>query len=184
MRVKTITLWRGFCCSVSAMVRPTPPLPPAIATTTILSLGWVSYAFNSVATALGDGRFLPEPDISGHVVTLVSGDRRENKSWVIGRLIRRTGHVSIIVFIPERSKAHWMMLISATRTYHAASFWRRARGLARTYRDLRIFEYLGYKEKDLYDNSDFGLWMIVPRRMIKTFPERKESTYRTLRQRA
>ncbi|PMD51523.1 uncharacterized protein K444DRAFT_669303 [Hyaloscypha bicolor E] len=42
-------------------------------TPAVFSFGWVSYAVNSVATAL---------------VTTNSGDVRQNQSWVIGRLIR------------------------------------------------------------------------------------------------
>lgn len=52
------------------------------------SLGWASYAFNSVAYALGDGIFLPAPEFPATVISIGSGDRRENRSWVIGRLLR------------------------------------------------------------------------------------------------
>ncbi|KAI1504738.1 hypothetical protein F5X99DRAFT_370859 [Biscogniauxia marginata] len=60
----------------------------SIFTPIVFSFGWVGYAFNSVATAVGDGTFLPQPDYPGFVVTINSGDRRQNQSWVIGRLIR------------------------------------------------------------------------------------------------
>lgn len=65
-----------------------------IFTPVVFSFGWVAYAVNSVATAVGDGTFLPRPDYPGCVITvgsgkkIGSGDRRDNQSWVLGRLIR------------------------------------------------------------------------------------------------
>lgn len=62
--------------------------PNSSFTPVVFSFGWVTYAFNSVATAVGDGTFIPLPDYPGTFVNVGSKDRRENKSWVIGRLIR------------------------------------------------------------------------------------------------
>ncbi|KAK8135144.1 hypothetical protein PG984_007156 [Apiospora sp. TS-2023a] len=67
----------------------------------VFSFGWVSYAVNSVAAAIGDGIFLPEPDHSGFVITLDSGDRRPNQSWLLGRLIR---DLEIMVDTEEKDK--------------------------------------------------------------------------------
>lgn len=68
-------------------------------TPVVFSFGWVSYAVTMVATAFGDAIFLPKPEHSGYVVnvgsasrngeeSLASGDRRENRSWRLGRLMR------------------------------------------------------------------------------------------------
>ncbi|KAI0891846.1 hypothetical protein F4806DRAFT_481503 [Annulohypoxylon nitens] len=59
-----------------------------IFTPVVFSFGWVSYAFNSVAGAIGDGTFLPPPDCPATVINVTSGDRRQNQSWVLGRLLR------------------------------------------------------------------------------------------------
>lgn len=52
------------------------------------SFGWVAYSFMSMINILGDGRLLPEPDIPCKVINLSSGYSRDNKNWVIGRLVR------------------------------------------------------------------------------------------------
>lgn len=52
------------------------------------SFGWVSYAFMALVEIIGDGRLLPEPDFPVKVFNLDSGYVRENKNWVIGRLLR------------------------------------------------------------------------------------------------
>jgi hypothetical protein len=57
-------------------------------TPAVLSFGWVSYTFNALMSAFGDGTFLPRPDYPGIVVTLSSREKKKNLSWVIGRLIR------------------------------------------------------------------------------------------------
>lgn len=57
-------------------------------TPVIFSYGWVSYAFKSVANASSSADYFPKPDYPATVVTVASGDRRENQSWVIGRLLR------------------------------------------------------------------------------------------------
>lgn len=67
-------------------------------TPAVFSFGWVSYAVNSLSSALGDGVFLPPPEHPGCIVSVGdfskdgpvvgSGSQRENRSWVIGRLMR------------------------------------------------------------------------------------------------
>ncbi|KID86050.1 hypothetical protein MGU_06742 [Metarhizium guizhouense ARSEF 977] len=64
-----------------------PPSVPYF-TPVIFSYGWVSYAFISVANAFGSADYFPKPDYPATVVTVASGDRRENQSWIIGRLLR------------------------------------------------------------------------------------------------
>lgn len=55
------------------------------------SFGWVAYSFMSLVEVLGDGRLLPSPDVPCKVINLTSGYGRDNRSWVIGRLVRDIG---------------------------------------------------------------------------------------------
>ena len=52
------------------------------------SFGWVAYTFSALVNILGDGRLLPPPDYAVKVFNLRSGYARENRNWVIGRLVR------------------------------------------------------------------------------------------------
>ncbi|KAM7219242.1 hypothetical protein V8F06_005411 [Rhypophila decipiens] len=52
------------------------------------SFGWVSFAFVALVNVLGDGRLLPPPDYPAKIFNLESGYVRENKNWVIGRILR------------------------------------------------------------------------------------------------
>ncbi|KAH9206421.1 hypothetical protein DL95DRAFT_249776, partial [Leptodontidium sp. 2 PMI_412] len=52
------------------------------------SFGWVSYAFIALIHVIGDGRLLPPPDYPVTLINLKSGYARDNKNWVIGRLLR------------------------------------------------------------------------------------------------
>ena len=52
------------------------------------SFGWVSYSFTALISVIGEGRLLPPPDYPTKVFNLKSGYYRENKNWVIGRLLR------------------------------------------------------------------------------------------------
>lgn len=52
------------------------------------SFGWVAYSFMSLVAVLGDGRLLPAPDVSCRVINLQSGHGRDNKHWLIGRIVR------------------------------------------------------------------------------------------------
>ncbi|KAK4206885.1 hypothetical protein QBC37DRAFT_434288, partial [Rhypophila decipiens] len=52
------------------------------------SFGWVSFAFVALVNVLGDGRLLPAPDYPAKIFNLQSGYVRENKNWVIGRILR------------------------------------------------------------------------------------------------
>ena len=57
-------------------------------TPTCFSFGWVTCSFSMLVGVLGDGRLLPPPDVSAKVFNLESGYGRENRSWVVGRLLR------------------------------------------------------------------------------------------------
>ncbi|ROW11819.1 hypothetical protein VPNG_05011 [Cytospora leucostoma] len=52
------------------------------------SFGWVAYAFMALIAVIGDGRLLPPPDYAVKVFNLNSGYVRDNKNWVIGRIMR------------------------------------------------------------------------------------------------
>jgi hypothetical protein len=52
------------------------------------SFGWVAYSFSTLVRVLGDGRLLPPPDFPAKVFNLESSYVRENKTWVIGRILR------------------------------------------------------------------------------------------------
>ncbi|KAK8118213.1 uncharacterized protein PG998_006494 [Apiospora kogelbergensis] len=52
------------------------------------SFGCVAYAFITLVNIVGDGRLLPRPDYPVKVFNLESGYARENKNWVVGRLLR------------------------------------------------------------------------------------------------
>ncbi|KAJ0120722.1 hypothetical protein J7T55_015454 [Diaporthe amygdali] len=52
------------------------------------SFGCVAYAFVSLVSIIGDGRLLPPPDYPAKVFNLDSGYQRENKNWVVGRILR------------------------------------------------------------------------------------------------
>lgn len=52
------------------------------------SFGWVAYSFMALVSVLGDGRLMPLPDYPVKVINLKSGYGRQNRSWVIGRLVR------------------------------------------------------------------------------------------------
>jgi hypothetical protein len=52
------------------------------------SFGWVSYAFSTIASLLGDGRLMPSADYPCKVINLKNGYTRSNRSWIVGRLLR------------------------------------------------------------------------------------------------
>lgn len=52
------------------------------------SFGWVAYAFSSVVSIIGEGKLLPPPDYPAKVYNLRSGYGRDNKNWVVGRILR------------------------------------------------------------------------------------------------
>ncbi|KIJ28479.1 hypothetical protein M422DRAFT_54610 [Sphaerobolus stellatus SS14] len=52
------------------------------------SFGWVAYSFNTIGVAVGDNRLLPLSDSPSIVINGKTGFVRENRSWVLGRLVR------------------------------------------------------------------------------------------------
>jgi hypothetical protein len=53
-----------------------------------LSFGWVAYAFTTIISVVGDGRLMPEPDYPCKVINTATGYARENRSFMLGRLLR------------------------------------------------------------------------------------------------
>lgn len=98
------------------------------------SFGWVSYAFSSLVSIVGDGRLLPQPDYPVKVFNLDSGYCRENKHWMIGRLLRdqiarldRKDHrygrqcgIRISIFAAEKNTSGTTKLRYGTLHYIAA----------------------------------------------------------------
>lgn len=52
------------------------------------SFGCVAYALVSLVSVIGDGHLLPTPDYPAKVFNLTSESQRENKNWVVGRILR------------------------------------------------------------------------------------------------
>lgn len=52
------------------------------------SFGWVAYAVSSVVAVIGDGKLMPLPDYDSIVINAQSGYVRNNKSWILGRILR------------------------------------------------------------------------------------------------
>jgi hypothetical protein len=51
------------------------------------SFGWVAYSFNFMF-AIGDKKLMPEPDYASIVINAKSGYTRDNRSWLVGRVLR------------------------------------------------------------------------------------------------
>lgn len=67
-----------------ALSQSTPGHVPPVC----FSFGWVAYSFTALVSVIGDGRLLPPPDFPVKVFNLKTGYVRENKSWIIGRILR------------------------------------------------------------------------------------------------
>ena len=52
------------------------------------SFGWVGYSFSAMTSLLGDGRLMSECDYPCKVINLVSRQGRENRSFLLGRLLQ------------------------------------------------------------------------------------------------
>lgn len=52
------------------------------------SFGWVAYSLMALVGLIGDGRLLPTPDYPTKVINLDSGYSRENRNWIVGRILR------------------------------------------------------------------------------------------------
>ncbi|CDO72035.1 hypothetical protein BN946_scf184943.g70 [Trametes cinnabarina] len=88
------------------------------------SFGWLAYSVSALTSAVGDGRLLPQPDCPIHVVNAKTGYRRQNASWVLGRLVRdyenrkfKSGSLTIAFYrtrkdgpeagVPARDWVYW-----------------------------------------------------------------------------
>lgn len=62
---------------------------PAIPLTPVaFSFGWVAYAFMSLISTVGDNELMPTPDCPSIVINCNNGFVRENRSWILGRILR------------------------------------------------------------------------------------------------
>lgn len=52
------------------------------------SFGWVAYAFVSLMSAVGDHQLMPTPDLPCIVINVENGFVTNNKSWILGRILR------------------------------------------------------------------------------------------------
>jgi len=52
------------------------------------SFGWITYSFSALMASFGDGKIMPAPDCQSIVINTNSGYVRENRSWVLGRILR------------------------------------------------------------------------------------------------
>ncbi len=67
-----------------AQLTASPVLSPAV-----FSFGWVSYAVSALLAAVGDNRLMPlAPDYPCLVINGRSGYARENRSWIVSRVLR------------------------------------------------------------------------------------------------
>lgn len=56
------------------------------------SFGWVAFSFNNIVSIAGEGRLMPNPDYPCKIINAESGYSRENRSWMVGRLLRDNEH--------------------------------------------------------------------------------------------
>ena len=52
------------------------------------SFGWIGYSFNTLMSVVGNGRLMPPPDYDAKLINSTNGFLRDNRSWVLGRLLR------------------------------------------------------------------------------------------------
>ncbi|KAF8173728.1 hypothetical protein K438DRAFT_128001 [Mycena galopus ATCC 62051] len=81
---RTILLVIGGDVIARALAQLTGPRLVPVA----FSFGWVAYAFATLANVFGDGRLLPPPDYGVKLFNPASGSSRDNRSWVLGRVVR------------------------------------------------------------------------------------------------
>lgn len=72
------------------------------------SFGCVAYAFIALVNILGESLLLPRPDCPVKVFNLEPGYSRENKNWVVGRVLRDLE--AQVKEVPARRRAFSMNL--------------------------------------------------------------------------
>jgi len=85
--VLTVMLLIGGEVVQAALAQITAPCSHPFAPISF-SFGWVTYSFNTLVSAIGEGKLMPEPDYDCKVINADNGYSRENRSWVLGRLLR------------------------------------------------------------------------------------------------
>lgn len=61
---------------------------PSYITPVAFSFGWVGYALSMVLDIMGEGRLMPSPDCDCTFVNAKSQYFKQNRSWILGRLVR------------------------------------------------------------------------------------------------
>ena len=51
-------------------------------------LGWVAFAVTAVVSAVGENKLMPPADFSCKVINGKTGYARDNRSWIVGRIVR------------------------------------------------------------------------------------------------
>lgn len=74
-----------------------------VITPVCFSFGWVAYSLMALVGVIGDGRLLPPPDYPAKVINLDSGYARENRNWVVGRLLRDNGTIMSKVSLEDKA---------------------------------------------------------------------------------
>ena len=70
-------------------VRPFSFAPTLSLTPVAFSFGWVSYAFMSLMSVVGENQLMPDqPDCDSIVINCENAYSRKNHSWVLGRILR------------------------------------------------------------------------------------------------
>ena len=83
-----------------------------VITPVCFSFGWVAYSLMALVGVIGDGRLLPPPDYPAKVINLDTGYTRENRNWVVGRLLRDNG-IRLSKKLPLDNKAIRIAVYSA-----------------------------------------------------------------------
>ncbi|OBT52509.1 hypothetical protein VE04_08527 [Pseudogymnoascus sp. 24MN13] len=79
---KAIAQLVGFTITPFGKTRPIGLTPVAF------SFGWVAYGFSNLLSAVGDKRLMPQPESPSIIVNCGNAFARENRSWILGRLLR------------------------------------------------------------------------------------------------
>ncbi|KUJ17420.1 uncharacterized protein LY89DRAFT_707001 [Mollisia scopiformis] len=71
-----------------AQMQPSRALITIPITPVAFSFGWVAFGFSQLLSAVGDRRLLPAPEDAAIIVNCANSFQRENKSWLLDRLLR------------------------------------------------------------------------------------------------
>lgn len=75
------------------------------------SFGWVAFAFASLLSSVGNLKTMPDPDCPSLLINCDTGSRRENQSWLLGRLFRN-----------RKAWSSWSEHRDVSRKFHIAIY--------------------------------------------------------------